>query len=112
MQYLGYAISFVSVVISALLAYRLFKHDNKDDSSTLTTVIVKLETIQSGIVDIKNDLVKTKEDFKTDLSKTKEELKNELVKTNMDLKSDHDDIIRMQENLKQIWKTIGGNKDE
>lgn len=88
MQYFSYVISGISLLISIVLAYRLFKNDSKDESSELTTVIVKLENIQGGIADIKNDLVKTKED----------------------LREDHDEIIRMQENLKQVWKIINNER--
>lgn len=88
MQYFSYVVSGISLLISIVLAYRLFKNDNKEESSELTTVIVKLENIQGGISDIKNDLVKTKED----------------------LREDHDEIIRMQENLKQVWKIINSGR--
>ena len=84
MQYFSYVISGISLLISIALAYRLFKSDSKQESSELTTVIIKLESIQGGITEIKSDLFKTKEDQRTD----------------------HDAIIRMEENQKQLWKVI------
>ena len=52
----------------------------------MTTVIVKLENISSGIRDIKEEI--------------------NTLKT--DQKADHDRLIRVEESLQQAWERIGG----
>lgn len=81
-----------SVVISVcsllLAAYTFLSKNNKDNTSQLTTVIVKLENISEGISDIKNELNSVKEDQR----------------------KDHDEIVRINESLKSAWKIINGNE--
>ena len=88
MQNIGYIISGISLLVSLALAYRLFRSDTKGETGEITTVIVKLESIQEGISDIKKDLNRTKDD----------------------VQKDHDEIIRMQENQKQLWKIVNASR--
>jgi len=81
--------SIVISVCSLLLAiYTFLSKNNKDNTSQLTTVIVKLENISEGISDIKNELNSVKEDQR----------------------KDHDEIVRINESLKSAWKIINGNE--
>ncbi len=65
----------VALLISGVsLAFAIFqgvsnlrrnsKIDNKQDAAQLTTVIVKLENINDGVTEIKNDLKNIKDDIK------------------------------------------------
>ena len=58
--------------------------DDKQDASQMTTVIVKLENISTGITEIKAELNNVKNDRKEDREK----------------------IIRLDESLKSAWKRI------
>lgn len=60
------------------------KSDAKADASEMTTVIVKLENINTGITEIKSELSNVKTDIKDDREK----------------------IIRLEESLKSAWKRI------
>ena len=60
------------------------RHDTKNDASELTTVIVKLENIGTGIAEIKSEMKNVKDDVK----ETREK------------------IIRIEESLKSAWKRI------
>ena len=77
----------ISVCSLLLAAYTFLSKNNKDNTSQLTTVIVKLENISEGISDIKNELNSVKEDQK----------------------KDHDEIVRITESLKSAWKTINNS---
>lgn len=80
--------SVVISVCSLLLAiYTFLSKNNKDNTSQLTTVIVKLENISEGISDIKNELNSVKEDQR----------------------KDHDEIVRITESLKSAWKAINNS---
>lgn len=88
MEYFGYVISGLSVLVavcSLLYATKTnSKKETKDDTSQMTTVIVKLENISLGVSRIENDV----QDVKKVVSKHTEE------------------IIRMDESLKSAWKQI------
>jgi peptidoglycan hydrolase CwlO-like protein len=60
------------------------KKDDQQDASQLTTVIVKLENISTGITEIKAELNNVKNDRK----------------------EDRETIIRLDESLKAAWKRI------
>lgn len=81
MQYATIAISFVSLLLAS---YSFLSKNAKDTTAELTTLIVKLETISSGINDIKAELTG---------------LKN-------DQRDDHDKLIRVESSLKAAWKQI------
>lgn len=82
----------VALIISGVsLAFGLFQgisnlnrnqtNDAKKDASQLTTVIVKLENISTGITRIESELTSLKADFKEDHER--------LVKTEESVKSAH-----------------------
>ena len=58
-------ISVVSVSIAVFTSIRGLTKNIKDDASQMTTVIVKLENIGSGISDIKAEMSNLKEDVAT-----------------------------------------------
>ena len=74
----------ISVCSLLLAAYTLVSKNNKENTSELTTVIVKLESIGNGIRDIKSEIAV---------------LKN-------DQKDDHDKLIRLESSLTTAWKRI------
>jgi peptidoglycan hydrolase CwlO-like protein len=86
-------IAAVSLIISLIIAvfniWRTNKTANKEDSSQLTTVIVKLENIGNDVSEIKTDLRDVKEDLK-----------------------DHSErLVRVEQEIKVLNKTVFG-KDE
>lgn len=81
MTYLPYLIS----ALSLFLAWYSFSRGNtKQDTTELTTVIVKLENIGVGITDIKSEIAA---------------LRN-------DQKDDHDRLIKAEQSLTTAWKRI------
>jgi len=81
MQFLPYLISVASLLFSI---YIFLSNSSKENTSELTTVIVKLENIGSGIKDIKDEIAS---------------LKN-------DQKDDHDKLIKLESSLSTAWKRI------
>ena len=79
MEYVPYLISFASLLLAA---YVFLHNNNKENTTELTTVIVKLENIGAGITDIKAELAGLKSDQK----------------------EDHDKIIKLESSLSTIWK--------
>lgn len=72
-------------IISILLAAYTFLHkNNKEQTTEMTTVIVKLEGISEGISDIKAEI---------------NSLKNEQ-------KTDHDRLIKVESSLSEAWSNI------
>lgn len=86
MNYLPVIISLLSLLLAG---YSFLSKTNKDNTTELTTVIVKLESIGNGIADIKAEIAN---------------LKN-------DQKEDHDKIIKMEASLQTVWKRIDELKD-
>lgn len=90
----------IALVISAIsLGFAIYsgvsnlkrnnKQDAKSDSAQLTTVIVKLENIGTGINEIKADVKDVKQDLK-----------------------DHSDrLIRLEQQVKVLDKTVFGKDD-
>lgn len=90
----------IALVISAIsLGFAMYsgvsnlkrnnKQDAKSDSAQLTTVIVKLENIDKGINEIKADVKDVKQDLK-----------------------DHSDrLIRLEQQVKVLNKTVFGKDD-
>lgn len=59
------AVSVGFAVIQGILNMRrYYKHDDREDASQLTTVIVKLENIGNDVSEIKNDIRNVKDDMK------------------------------------------------
>ena len=63
MQYVPVVISFASLLLAI---YTFLSTDNRRNTTELTTVIVKLESINSGIKDIKSEIANIKDDIKED----------------------------------------------
>lgn len=81
MQYIPYVIS----TLSLLLAAYVFLHQNTRENTTeLTTVIVKLENIGAGITDIKAEIAGLK----------------------TDQKEDHDRLIKVEASVATMWKRL------
>lgn len=81
MEYATIIIAFCSLLLAV---YTFISRNNKEGTTELTTVIVKLENIGNGIRDIKSEIAA---------------LKN-------DQKEDHDKIIRLDASLSTAWKRI------
>ena len=79
MEYVPIVISILSLLLAT---YSFLSRNNKENTSELTTVIVKLENIGAGITDIKAELA----DLKTDQ------------------KEDHDKLIKMEASISTLWK--------
>ena len=94
---ISYVISALSVLVAlGSLVYAVktnFKKETREESIQLTTVIVKLENIQSNVNSIRDDMKDIKE-----------------------VSSRHTvELARIDESLKSAWKQInllGGRKDE
>lgn len=81
MEYLPIIIS-VSSLLFAI--YSLVSKNSKESTSELTTVIVKLENIGSGIRDIKAEIANMKDDQK----------------------EDHERLIKVEASVATAWKRI------
>lgn len=77
MEYIPYLISLGSLLLAI---YTFVYKNNKENTSELTTVIVKLENIGNGIADIKAEI---------------NSLKN-------DQKDDHDRLIKLESTVKSL----------
>lgn len=60
-QVISYGISIIAVLITI---YTLVKNSTKEDSSALTTVIVKLENINSIVTETQRDMKSIQEDVR------------------------------------------------
>lgn len=87
MEYIPYLISFASLLLAA---YTFFSRNNKESTTELTTVIVKLENIGDGIADIKSEIAGMKNDQK----------------------EDHDRLIQVESSLSSLWKQFNEYKKE
>ena len=81
MEYVPIIISTLSLLL-ALYTYN--SKNNKNNTAEMTTVIVKLENIGSGISDIKSEIASLKDDQK----------------------DDHDKLIKVESSLSSAWKRI------
>lgn len=83
---LSLLVSGVSVAAAVYFAIksnnRADKTDIKNETASLTTVIVKLETIGNGITEIKTELAKVKND----------------------MQEDHDRLVKVEESLGTLWR--------
>lgn len=87
MGYVPYIISFLSLLLAA---YTFLSKNNKESTTELTTVIVKLENIGNGISDIKSEIASMKNDQK----------------------EDHDRLIQVESSLSSLWKQFNEYKKE
>lgn len=83
-------VSVLSFLVAAFALARNLKLDTKSDQTELTTVIVKLETINDNIKDVRNDM----KDVKNDIDKIRERL------------------IAVEQSVKSAHKRIDGLHDE
>lgn len=81
-------INYIPIILSAfsilLALYTFLSRNNKENTTELTTVIVKLENIGTGITDIKAELAG---------------LKN-------DQRDDHDKLIKLDASVHTVWKRL------
>lgn len=87
MEYVPYIISFLSLLLAA---YTFLSRNNKESTTELTTVIVKLENIGNGISDIKSEIASMKNDQK----------------------EDHDRLIQVESSLSSLWKQFNEYKKD
>ena len=74
----------ISVASLLFAVYSLISKNSKENNTELTTVIVKLENISTGITDIKAEIANMKNDQK----------------------EDHDRLIKVEASLATAWKRI------
>lgn len=63
-------IPFLALIISAVALFRNNKADTKQDAGQMMEIIVKLETINENVKEVKSDM----KDVKADMEKVKERL--------------------------------------
>lgn len=82
----------VFVAFCALLVsiYSLISKSNKENTTELTTVIVKLENIGAGISEIKSEIASMKNDQK----------------------EDHDRLIQVESSVSALWKQFNARNAE
>ena len=85
-----------------------FKKDNKSEAkmsaTEMTTVIVKLESVQDNIRDLKNDMQQNMKDIKADISGIKQELdgfRERIVVVEQSAKSMHHRLDEMKKDEKK-----------
>ena len=86
MEYIPYIISLLSLLLAA---YAFASKNNKENTTELTTVIVKLENIGAGITDIKSEIASMKNDQK----------------------EDHDKLTKLEASVSTMWKRIDEMRD-
>lgn len=79
----------ISICSLLLAGYTFLSKNSKENTTELTTVIVKLESIGNGISDIKSELAHLKDDQK----------------------EDHDRLIKLETSLATVWKRIDELKE-
>lgn len=84
-----YAPIIISIASLLFAVYSLVSKNNKENTSELTTVIVKLENIGNGIKDIKAEIASLKSDQR----------------------DDHDKLIKLDASLKTAWTNINDLKN-
>ena len=94
---MNYGVIAISALSLLLSFYTFLNKSSKDSATEMTTVIVKLENIGSGIADIKAEIASLKDDQK----------------------NDHDKLIKLEASVSTAWKrideiilTLGGNKND
>jgi len=86
---MDYAPIMISLASLLFAIYSLASRNNKENTSELTTVIVKLENIGAGITDIKSEIASMK----------------------IDQKEDHDRLIKTESSLSSLWKQFNEFKN-
>lgn len=70
MPNLSSVIPYISMIIAAVALYRNLKGDTKTDAGQMMEIIVKLETINENVKEVKADM----KDVKSDIERMKERL--------------------------------------
>lgn len=98
MNYATLAISIAGLLISIWVAAtnnrRSDKHDDKQEASELTTLIVKLENISGGINEIKSDMRNMRGDI--------QDLRDRLIIVEQSTKSAHHRIDTVEQTHKEV----------
>ena len=85
MEYIPILISVLSLIVSAIVGFSAIKsrnsNDTKQETSQLTTLIVKLENIADGVNEIKADMRNMKDDVR--------ELRDRVIAVEPSAKSAH-----------------------
>lgn len=89
MEYVPLLISGVALLFSA---YQFVKATEKEDTTQITTVLIKLEGIADGIAEIKADMKNVKSDIR--------QLYERLAKVEASTSSAHKRIDNMKEEIK------------
>lgn len=89
MPTIGEVLPYFSILIAAAALFRNVKGDVKGDQSEMTTVIVKLETINENVKEVRNDL----KDVKSDI----ENIRERLVVVEQSAKSAHKRIDQIND---------------
>lgn len=85
---MNYAPIIISIASLLFAIYSLASKNSKENTSELTTVIVKLENIGAGITDIKAEIAGLK----------------------TDQKEDHDRLIKVESSTSALWKQFNEYK--
>lgn len=85
-----YAPIIISIASLLFAIYSLASKNSKENTSELTTVIVKLENIGTGIRDIKAEIAGMKNDQK----------------------EDHDRLIKVESSVSSLWKQFNEFKSQ
>lgn len=84
-----YAPILISLASLLLAIYTFLQRNNRENTTELTTVIVKLENIGNGISDIKAEIASMK----------------------TDQKEDHDRLIKVESSVSSLWKQFNEIKN-
>lgn len=84
-QYIPYIISAIALLFSA---YQFVKNTEKEDTSQITTVLIKLEGIASNVTEIKSDVKETRSDV--------QDLRERMALNEASVKSAHKRIDAME----------------
>lgn len=101
MEYIPIAVSILSLIVSAIVGFSTIKSrnssDTKQETTQLTTLIVKLENINDGVNEIKADMRNMKDDVR--------ELRDRVIKVEESTKSAHRRLDDYFENIEHGGKS-------
>ena len=85
MEHLPYIVSVIALLFSV---YQFVKNSEKEDTTQITTVLIRLEAINNGVLEIKNDIKSMREDV--------QELRERVARVESSDKSAHHRIDRLE----------------
>jgi peptidoglycan hydrolase CwlO-like protein len=101
MEYIPIGVSILSLIVSAIVGFSTIKSrnssDTKQETTQLTTLIVKLENINDGVNEIKADMRNMKDDVR--------ELRDRVIKVEESTKSAHRRLDDYFENIEHGGKS-------